>query len=122
MSDDEVDANDQNEDEKKSQYKVLKMLKKKKLSALKTHNLILRPMLKTWRNLLNVLILILQKKDSSKEVGTNSLNDLKYHLNSLRRTSLVIQIKVYKLDPLLKIYVLFLLLYLLWNQRMLKNP
>ena len=51
VSDDKVDANDQNEDERRicmTLYYVLKRMKKSKLSALKTHSLILRPMLKTW--------------------------------------------------------------------------
>ena len=66
---------------------------------------------------LNTLI-----KVSSKEVGTSSLND--YTPSILRRrfrlssqhpleTSLAIQTKVLKLDPLFKVYVHFLLLFLL---------
>ena len=65
VSDIELDANDQNKVRRRiysSQHKVSKRLKKNWLSALKTSSLILRSMLMTWKDNLNILVLTLQLK------------------------------------------------------------
>ena len=59
VSADELDANDHNEDKKKNMQDPIQSLdedEENRLSSLNTHSLILRPNLKTWKKLLNVLI------------------------------------------------------------------